>query len=190
MQKHLLLSGLRASLLRCGLESLLKPVNSILITSVFRYHPPIGSIWLKYWWNGRRTNVIHASIHIFTRAAVAQRAKDCSAKPVLWVRTSLHSVFFYTVTSIPVFKPCLSQSSFQLPNMTQTSYCSNARQAQPDPIRWLGPLRSDSVIKLVSVLFGKCTILVVTKCWPMETRLPCGGDSWKAEKLGAFGADQ
>ena len=50
---------------------------------------------------------------------------------------------------------------------------------------WLGPLWSDLVIKLVSVLFGKCTPLVVTKCWPMETRLPCG-DQWKAEKLGAF----
>ena len=50
---------------------------------------------------------------------------------------------------------------------------------------WLGPLRSDSVIKLVSVLFGKCTTLVVMKFWPMETRLPCG-DQWKAEKLGAF----
>ena len=50
---------------------------------------------------------------------------------------------------------------------------------------WLGPLWSDSVIKLVSVLFGKCTTLVVTKFWPMETRLPCG-DQWKAEKLGAF----
>ena len=50
---------------------------------------------------------------------------------------------------------------------------------------WLGPLWSDSVIKLVSVLFGKCTTLVVTKFWPMETRLPCG-DQWKAEKLGGF----
>ena len=50
---------------------------------------------------------------------------------------------------------------------------------------WLGPLWSDSVIKLVSVLFGICTTLVVTKFWPMETRLPCG-DQWKAEKLEAF----
>ena len=50
---------------------------------------------------------------------------------------------------------------------------------------WLGPLWSDSEIKLVSVLFGKCTTLVATKCWPMETRLPCG-DQWKAEKLGVF----
>ena len=50
---------------------------------------------------------------------------------------------------------------------------------------WLGPLWSDSVIKLVSVHFGKCTTLVVTKFWPMETRLLCG-DQWKAEKLGAF----
>ena len=50
---------------------------------------------------------------------------------------------------------------------------------------WFGPLWSDSVIKLVSVLFGKCTTLVVTKFWPMETRLPCG-DLWKAEKLGVF----
>ena len=50
---------------------------------------------------------------------------------------------------------------------------------------WLGPLWSDSAIKLVSVLFGKCTTLVVTKFWPMETRLPCG-DQWKAEKLGVF----
>ena len=45
--------------------------------------------------------------------------------------------------------------------------------------------RSDSVIKLVSVLFGKCTTLVITKYWPMETRLPLG-DQWKAEKSGAF----
>ena len=50
---------------------------------------------------------------------------------------------------------------------------------------WLGLLWSDSVIKLVSVLFGKCTTLVATKCWPMETRLP-RGDQWKAEKLGDF----
>ena len=28
----------------------------------------------------------------------------------------------------------------------------------------IGPKRSDSVIKLVSVLFGKCTTLVITKC--------------------------
>ena len=31
-----------------------------------------------------------------------------------------------------------------------------ARPTQPDPIRSLGPLWSDLVIKLVSVLFGKC----------------------------------
>ena len=49
----------------------------------------------------------------------------------------------------------------------------------------IGPKRSDSVIKLVSVLFGKSTTLVITKCWPMETRLP-RGDQWKAEKSGAF----
>ena len=45
---------------------------------------------------------------------------------------------------------------------------------------WLALLWSDSVIKLVSVLFGKCTTLVVMKCWPMVIR------QWKAEKLGAF----
>ena len=50
---------------------------------------------------------------------------------------------------------------------------------------WLALLWSDSVIKLVSVLFGKCTTLVVTKCWPMVIRQP-SGDQWKAEKLGAF----
>ena len=66
-----------------------------------------------------------------------------------------------------------------------TSCCSYARPAQPGPIQWLGPLLSDSVNKLVSILFGKCTTLVVTNCWPVETRLPCG-DQWKAEKLGAF----
>ena len=49
----------------------------------------------------------------------------------------------------------------------------------------IGPKRSDSVIKLVLVLFGKCTTLTITKCWPMETRLPCG-DQWQAEKSGAF----
>ena len=49
-------------------------------------------------------------------------------------------------------------------NHLKTSYCSYARSAQPGPIRCLGPLRSDSVIKLVSVLFGKYTTLVVTKC--------------------------
>ena len=32
---------------------------------------------------------------------------------------------------------------------------------------------SDSAIKLVSVIFGKCTTLMVTKCWSMEIRLPC-----------------
>ena len=50
---------------------------------------------------------------------------------------------------------------------------------------WLALLWSDLVIKLVSVLFGKCTTLVVTKCWPMVIWQPCG-DQWKAEKLGAF----
>ena len=50
---------------------------------------------------------------------------------------------------------------------------------------WLALLWSDSVIKLVSVLFGKCATLVVTKCWPIVIRQPCG-DQWKAEKLGAF----
>ena len=50
---------------------------------------------------------------------------------------------------------------------------------------WLALLWSESVIKLVSVLFGKCTTLMVTKCWPMVIRQPCG-DQWKAEKLGAF----
>ena len=85
----------------------------------------------------------------------------------------------------------LIRTHFTLLNLNSvwTSYCSSARPAQPGPIRWLGPVWSDSVIKLVSVLIGKCTTLVVTKCWPMETRLPCG-DQWKAEKLGAFGADQ
>ena len=66
-----------------------------------------------------------------------------------------------------------------------TSYCSYARPAQPGPIRWSGPIPSNSVIKLVSVLFGKCTTLAATKCWPMETRLPCG-DQWKAMKSAAF----
>ena len=65
--------------------------------------------------------------------------------------------------------------------MSKTSYCSYAWPAQPGPIRWQGSLRSDSVIKLVSVLFSKCITLVATKCWPMKTRLPCG-DQWKAEK--------
>ena len=51
--------------------------------------------------------------------------------------------------------------------------------------QWLGSLWSNSVIKLVWVLFGKCTTLVVTKCWPMVIRLP-HGDQWKAEKLGVF----
>ena len=50
---------------------------------------------------------------------------------------------------------------------------------------WSRPLWSNSVNELVSVLFGKCTTLMVTKFWPMETRLPCG-DQWKAEKLEAF----
>ena len=42
--------------------------------------------------------------------------------------------------------------------LKESSYCSYARPAQSCP------LRSESVIKLVSVLFGKCTTLVVTKC--------------------------
>ena len=50
---------------------------------------------------------------------------------------------------------------------------------------WLALLWSDSVIKLVSVFFGKCTTLVVRKCWPVVIRQSCG-DQWKAEKLGAF----
>ena len=39
---------------------------------------------------------------------------------------------------------------------------------------WLALLWSDSGIKLVSVLFGKCTTLVVTKCWPIVIRQPRG----------------
>ena len=39
---------------------------------------------------------------------------------------------------------------------------------QPGPIRRLGPLRSDSVIKLGKILFGKCTTRVVTKRLLME----------------------
>ena len=72
--------------------------------------------------------------------------------------------------------------------LVRTSYCSYARPAQPGPIQWLRPLHFDSVIKLVSVLFGNYTILVVMKSWPMETRRPCDhcGSQWKAEKLGAF----
>ena len=46
-------------------------------------------------------------------------------------------------------------------------------------------IRSNSVIKLVSVLFCKCTTLVAKKCLPVETRLQWG-DQWKAEKLVAF----
>ena len=41
---------------------------------------------------------------------------------------------------------------------------------------------SDSVFRSASI---SVFMFVVTKCWPMETRLPCG-DQWKAEKLGAF----
>ena len=44
-----------------------------------------------------------------------------------------------------------------------------ARTAWSDSV-----IRSDSVIQHVSVLFGKCTTLVVTQCCPMETILPCG----------------
>ena len=65
------------------------------------------------------------------------------------------------------------------------SYCSYTWPTQPGPIWWLGSLRSNLVIKLVSVLFGRCTTLMVGKGWPMETRLSYG-DQWKAEKLGAF----
>ena len=79
---------------------------------------------------------------------------------------------------------CLSASGRLSCLIHKTSYCSHARHAQSGSIRWLGSLRSNSVIKLLSVLFGKCTTLVVTKCWPI-TRLPCG-DQWKAEKLGAI----
>ena len=41
-----------------------------------------------------------------------------------------------------------------------TSYCCHT--AWSDSV--IGPLWSNSVIKLVLVLFGKCTTLVVTKC--------------------------
>ena len=54
--------------------------------------------------------------------------------------------------------------SIELQIHTKTSYCSYAQPAQPGLIRLLGPLWTDSVIKLVSVLFGKCTTLLVTKC--------------------------
>ena len=50
---------------------------------------------------------------------------------------------------------------------------------------WIALVWSVWKIKLVSVHFGKCTTLVVTKCWPMVIRQPCG-HQWKAEKLGAF----
>ena len=76
---------------------------------------------------------------------------------------------------------CLNKQLLQL-CMARTAW-SNSDQA----VRavhscnswWLGPLWSDSVINLVSVLFGKCTTLVVMKCWPCS-------DQWKAEKLGTF----
>ena len=93
---------------------------------------------------------------------------------------------FVTVESTTIYKLNFSlYLTFPRTNMIKTSYCSYGRPAQPCLIRWLGMLQSDSVIKLVLVLFGKCTTLVVTKCSPMEIRLPCG-DQWKAEKLGAF----
>ena len=44
---------------------------------------------------------------------------------------------------------------------------------------------SDSVIMLISDLFGNFTTLVATKCLPMKTRILCGHQR-KAETLGAF----
>ena len=55
-----------------------------------------------------------------------------------------------------------------------------ARTAWSDSV-----ISSALVIKLVSVLFGKCTTLVVTKCWPMETGLP-SGDPMKSREIRSF----
>ena len=55
----------------------------------------------------------------------------------------------------------------------------------PDRVSNQGPLTYESD----AILFGKCTTLVVVKCCPVETRLPCGNKR-KAEKLGVFGTDQ
>ena len=92
--------------------------------------------------------------------------------------------------SIPLLFPVhrIGQYSLSVKPATAAMHESDqAVQAVHSCNNWcLGPLWSDSmVIKLVSVLFGKFTTLVVTKSWPMETKLPCG-DQWKAEKLGAF----
>ena len=125
-------------------------------------------------------------------------------------RNSMHSVVIvsnYWCLSDKHLKDRNNKNGHQVSNITlrydlwlRTSYYSYARPAQPGLNRtrlcgsciaakmswWLGPLWSDSVIKLVSVLFGKCTTFEATKCWPMETRLP-RGDQWKAEKIGVFG---
>ena len=53
----------------------------------------------------------------------------------------------------------------QVAKTFKTSYYSYAEPAKPCSIWLLGPLLSDSVIKLVLVLFGKCTTLAVTKCY-------------------------
>ena len=95
----------------------------------------------------------------------------------------------YTQTTpTPIYSICSKLLSYYYPN--QLLQLCTARTAWSDSDQavramhswnswWLGPLWSDSV------LFGKSTTLVATKCWPMETRLP-RGDQWKAEKLGVF----
>ena len=93
---------------------------------------------------------------------------------VMWRRVAqcnYWKVNFIQMVYYRVFRKCGKNQLLQ--------QCT-ARTACSDSV-----IRSASVIKLVSVLFSKCTTLVVTKCWPMETRLPYG-DQWKAEKLGAF----
>ena len=50
-------------------------------------------------------------------------------------------------------------------------------------------ITSDSVIKLVSVLFGKCTTLVVRKRSLIETRLPVVNNEMPRNKE-LFDADQ
>ena len=91
---------------------------------------------------------------------------------------SRHLVWLQNIISLPWFFLGFPPRTFS----NQLLQLCTARTAWSD---------SDSIAAIpgdfrsASVLFGKCTTLVVTKCWPMIIRQPCG-DQWKAEKLGAY----
>ena len=76
-------------------------------------------------------------------------------------------VLSYSTLTILLFSCHLYSPCFRMILLNQLMQQCTARTAWSDSNKLnyrIGPKRSYSVIKLVSVLFGKCTTLVITKC--------------------------